>query len=231
MIARDSFRERMLADHRNAILRRVTPGSLGALPKIDDREPDAHRWLVENAPTDHMAVHEWRELYREIYAYAIPSADAIRVIREHSPYGVLDLGAGNGYWAFALTHNGVDVIARDRTPVETGSNHYWGEYKRKLGPPRSWHLVKPGGPEAAGDDPNIALMLCWPPYNESFAADALAAYRGSTLIFIGEGRSGCTGDDAFFAALNAGWTEIDSVAIPRFEGLHDDLTVYRRNGS
>lgn len=56
---------------------------------------------------------------------------------------------------------------------------------------------------------------------------ALAAYAGSTVIYIGEGHGGCTANDAFFDAL-AHWTVEREVELPQWWGVHDALTVYRR---
>jgi hypothetical protein len=71
-------------------------------------------------------------------------------------------------------------------------------------------------------------MLCWPGLREPFADQALAAYAGSTLVYIGEGPGGHCADDAFFARLAGEWNEVERVAIPRWPGTRDSLWVYRR---
>ena len=72
------------------------------------------------------------------------------------------------------------------------------------------------------------LFLCWPPYAAPMAADALAAYDGDTLIYVGEGAEGCTGDDRFREALAANWDEVADHRLVQWFGLHDWITVYRR---
>jgi hypothetical protein len=55
-----------------------------------------------------------------LYSWAIPNEDALRAIAAHGP--ILEVGAGNGYWAQLLTERGVDVLAFDPVPFAEG--HY-----------------------------------------------------------------------------------------------------------
>jgi hypothetical protein len=54
---------------------------------------------------------------RRMYSWAVPTDEAIAAIANASPFGVVEVGAGTGYWAMLLRHRGVDVLAYDRTPV------------------------------------------------------------------------------------------------------------------
>ena len=45
------------------------------------------------------------------YAFAVPSADAVALIAEVSPDGVVEIGAGAGYWAHVLDGAGVASAA------------------------------------------------------------------------------------------------------------------------
>src|SRR5262249_778993 len=78
--------------------------------------------------------------------------------------------------------------------------------------------------------PEHTLMLCWPPYEDHMAALALERYRGTRVIYIGEGAGGCTGNDAFHAALAEQWDLVTSHEIPQWQGLHDEVDVYARRG-
>jgi hypothetical protein len=91
--------------------------------------------------------------------------------------------------------------------------------------------IRKGGPERAADYPDRTLLLIWPPYAEPMAHDALRAFTGRTLVYIGEGDGGCTGDDAFHALIDAEWDEIADHAVPQWWGLHDHLWIYRRKGA
>lgn len=165
-------------------------------------------------------------------AWAVPNEQAIRAIADLK-MPVVEMGAGTGYWAWMLQNEGVDVKAFDSQP---NGNHWCSA--------DHWAPVRQGSHEVLWAYTNHALMLCWPPYDEAMAIDCLEAYKGDVLIYIGEGPSGCTGDNAFHQALGSDywdgeaedfieapptqWTEELTVAIPQWPGLHDFLTIFRR---
>ena len=76
-----------------------------------------------------------------------------------------------------------------------------------------------------------ALMLCWPPYDDDMAARALTRYQGDRVIYVGEGAGGCTGNDAFHAALAEQWDPIAHYEIPQWDGIHDGVHVYARKAT
>ena len=135
--------------------------------------------------------------------------------------GVVEIGAGTGYWAWQLAQAGADVVAVDLLPG--GENTYCAATQ--------YHPVHRGGPEVAGLHPERALLLCWPPYGARMAVESLRAYEGDLLIWIGEGDGGCTGDEEFFRVRDAGWEHIgDSPAHVTFSGIHCFVEAYRRKG-
>lgn len=155
------------------------------------------------------------------YSWSIPTPDDITWIARHlDGRGVVEVGAGTGYWAWQLSQVGVDVIAFDATPF--GENRYCQ--------PIQYHPVHLAGIEVAAEHPHRALLLCWPPYDNPMAAKAVAAYAGDLLISIGEPPGGCTADDVFFDTLDLEWTEIG--VAPRhvtWWGIHDYVRIYRRS--
>eukprot|EP01126_Amoeba_proteus_P039268 TRINITY_DN4131_c0_g1_i3.p2 TRINITY_DN4131_c0_g1~~TRINITY_DN4131_c0_g1_i3.p2 ORF type:complete len:177 (-),score=18.56 TRINITY_DN4131_c0_g1_i3:882-1412(-) len=52
-----------------------------------------------------------RRIYVRYYSWGVLCAHAIEVIQRYSP--VLEVGAGNGYWAYELAKRGVNVVATD----------------------------------------------------------------------------------------------------------------------
>lgn len=158
----------------------------------------------------------------EQYAFAIPNQEALDTIARFSP--IVELGAGTGYWCYLLRQMGVQVVAMDAAPVGGPIENTY-EFKK------AWVDVAQGGPADLVDYASHALMLCWPNYNTSFASDALRAYAGETLIYVGEGRGGCTGDAEFHEMIDASWTKIATVYIPQWDGIHDELHVYKRGTS
>ena len=73
-----------------------------------------------------------------------------------------------------------------------------------------------------------ALLLVFPDPGP-MAHDALSAYRGRTLIYVGEARAGCNADDAFFDALESDRWQLDATEeLNPFPGNHEKLYVFRR---
>ena len=153
------------------------------------------------------------------YAFAIPTNEALDAIANYGP--IVEIGAGNGYWASLLFNRGVDIIAFDIAPPANGDNIYFTDNQQ-------YFAVQQGDVSVASRYPERALFLCWPPYDSPMAYNALQAYNGDTLIYIGEGPEGCTGDDAFHNALSDKWTDVEAVFLPQWESIHDFLIVYKR---
>ncbi len=57
------------------------------------------------------------------------------------------------------------------------------------------------------------------------ARQALEHYDGDTVIYVGEGPSGCTADDDFFEVLSGCWASAERIAIPQWDTIHDDLVA------
>jgi len=135
--------------------------------------------------------------------------------------GVVEAGAGGGYWARQLRQAGVDVVAYE--PLELADNSYVA---------REWTELLRDNHDAPKHHPDRALFLCWPSYSDPWAAQALACYTGDLLIYAGEDEGGCTADNAFFEMRAAEWDEIgDSPAHISYWGIHCNLTAYSRKGT
>lgn len=176
-----------------------------------------------------------RELVKR-YSWAIPNAEALATIAAHAPAGVVEIGAGGGYWASLLQQAGVSVIAYD--PVPPPQESHWHD-----GHP--WTEVLAGDHTAVIGHPDRALFLCWPNYDQPHAASAVELYGGDTVIYVGEGTGGCTGDGRLHRLLGETecycwgdscpcadtpplFREVARVDIPQWDGIHDSLTVHAR---
>lgn len=164
------------------------------------------------------------------YSWAIPNAKALRTLANYAP--LVEIGAGSGYWASLLREMGVRVYAFDEEPP-SHKGHLNGFFRcsRQGVEGKLWTEVRRGGVEWAARSWGSTLFLCWPPYRTSMAYDALMRYTqagGQTVIYVGEGEPGCTGDANFHAALAEGWECVERVSIPRWEGMRDDLSVWKR---
>jgi hypothetical protein len=136
--------------------------------------------------------------------------------------GVVEPGAGSGYWAWQMEQAGIDVAAYE--PNEQGPGNHFAR--------RTWTALLRDDHSVSRHHPDRALFLCWPSYAEPWAAQSLACYTGDLLIYCGEGEGGCTADDGFFELRDAEWEEItDCPAHVSFWGIHDYLTAYRRKGT
>jgi hypothetical protein len=152
------------------------------------------------------------------YAWAIPDMGALAAIVACGP--IVEIGAGAGYWASLVAAAGGDIVAYDTIPVGTGENSYLAGI--------AWFDVVVGDATAVLDHQNRALLLCWPPYDHPLASECLELYTGDTVVYVGEYRGGCNAEDSFFDQLETGFDRVERVAIPRWEGMHDELTVWTR---
>lgn len=135
--------------------------------------------------------------WRSRYGFAIPSEDALDLIAAQSPGGVVELGAGTGYWARLLADRGVDVVAYDLAPPPSQDNRWFAGQT-------PWFPVEPGDEGVVARHADRTLLLVWPARNETWAADAAVAHLangGQRLVYVGEPPGGRTGDLRLHAAL------------------------------
>lgn len=161
----------------------------------------------------HLEILIQREELVQEYAWAIPNQEAIETIARYEP--ILEVGAGNGYWAWLLRQMDVTVVATDlNAPTDEEWSPVW----------------KADAREVIHDYPERSLLMVWPSYNESWATETLGAYPGDTCIYVGEGRSGCTADNRFHQMLHEEWELTETVRIPQYTGTRDRLEVWNHVG-
>lgn len=149
-----------------------------------------------------------REFATLFFGFAVPTEPALQAIADLDR-PIVEVGAGRAYWAHLLRKRGVRVEAYE--PAEWGWS--WAETVRRM--PDQWRRTP-------------ALMFCWPSYDEPWPASYLRRYKGDTVIYIGEGDGGCTGDDRFHRLLDRYYETAAHVNIPQWDGIHDVLTIWRR---
>lgn len=209
---------------------------LGANPLLDEwvdavacgRDPEARDALVRR------------------YSFAVPYEGALAAIGRISPCGVIEIGAGTGYWARLLHERGVGVVAVDVAPAPSAHNKWFAETP-------AWWDVEEGDESAVDDHGSRTLLLVWPTRNETWPADAVvrfAAAAGERLVCVGEEPGGRTGDDQFHSLvgdLDRCWScaygvtttacvcgttplfeRVETIEIPRWRGFRDELRIYRR---
>ena len=168
------------------------------------------------------------------YAFAIADPASVAFVADYLYPQAIEIGAGNGYWAWQLSQCGIDMLAYDCAPLD----HPWEKgYFRPLDQEtrarfglstQAWYPVQLGGPKMASEYADRTLFLCWPVRNTNMASQCLHYYQGQRLVYIGEYRTGTTGDDLFFDLLEHEWQAIATHAIEQWDGAHDSITVYER---
>jgi hypothetical protein len=154
------------------------------------------------------------------YSWAIPSPGDIAWLAQilHGR-GLVEIGAGSGYWVWQATQAGIDAIAYE--PVSASANAYTDGTE--------YSVIRRDGPTAARHHPDRALLLCWPSHGDPWAYKALHAYTGDLLIYIGQGAGGRCADDDFFQFLARAWTPIGSSSHHiTWRHVHSAMTAYSR---
>lgn len=155
------------------------------------------------------------------FGFAVPTGATIEGMRDWGPY--IEVGSGTGYWAWEMRRAGIDVVATDLKPVEK-SEYHWGATQRRWIP--DIHVGP--GPKLVRWFPDRTLLLVWPCYRQDWAYRTLRAYRGRTLVYVGEGAGGCTADDHFHDELAQWWKPVRELPMKRWFGMHDRAWVYQR---
>jgi hypothetical protein len=179
-------------------------------------------WELPYGLAQLLALSERRRELAQLFAWAVPTDEALAAIALYAP--LIECGAGTGYWAALLRARGVDVVAYDlEPPGRSAANDF---HRRQA----QWIEVRRGtAVDAVRRHPDRALVLCWPPFDEDDASYApLRAYAGDVVIHVGE-REGATGSVRFHRELALNWTLVEEVPLPSWPGLDDRVAVYRRN--
>lgn len=180
------------------------------------------------------------------YGFAIPTDDALEHIQRYSPDGVVEIGAGTGYWAHLLDRRGVDVRAFDIEPAPSSANKWFDGTL-------PWHRVETADHTVVGQLPSHTMLIVWPTKNDTWASAALEQYHaagGRCVAFVGELNGERTGDEAFHAHLgnverclqcaygvltspcicdiHQLWTRHTTAVLPHWPGYNDDLHIYVR---
>lgn len=143
---------------------------------------------------------------------------------------LLDMGAGNGYWAWRLRQLGADVIAMDPgrpTDVQVEPD------MPPLRPANPAVGVFPWGHERAGAHPERALLMVWPSTFAPWPLDAIDGYTaagGRTVAIVSDAAyRHCGRPDIPPRLVNLGFRRWEA-AIPvcSWSWIADELQVWAR---
>jgi hypothetical protein len=161
--------------------------------------------------------NDLKDYFQELLSFAIPSDTGILKIKNFANNGqILEVGAGNGLWAGLLKKIKCNIIATDNF-----STHYTGSIEYIT-------IDKLSHIEAIKkyNHANV-LFLCWPP-DTLMSDESINLFRGDKLVYIGEDKYGCTGSKKFHHILAKEWKLIETIDIPRWKGIYDQIHLYKR---
>lgn len=185
---------------------------------------DSHEWLLNHPVVPRDEAQSFKGTYRHIYGYAIPNLSALEAIERESPTGVIDFGAGVGYWSYLLRERGtVEVDAIDKQRPDAPGNEWFQQTSK------SWTDIRHGDEDSLVKFPKTkSLLLIYPPpgYSSSMAFHALSRFRGDTVIFVGM-RCLATGSASFHETLSR-WTLADTITVPTFFVTTEKMFVFTR---
>jgi hypothetical protein len=146
----------------------------------------------------------------EEYSWAVPTEEVIKYIAAFDEE-IIEVGAGNGYWASLIEEYGGSVKAIDQDPpdntyteVESGlCIDYDDEYEGK------------------------PTLMVWPPYDDGMA-EFVVRQGPSHVLYVGEKRGGCTAGDGFFDIIDEKYGLVGKIDIPSYKGVHDNFYHYVR---
>ena len=130
---------------------------------------------------------------------------------------IVEVNAGSGYWAHLIEQAGGTVLATDLHPWPDG-------YTTVLPCPAREAAV-------LAAQWGSALLTVWPMYGRPWTGEFLKAYLdagGRTVIYVGEDRDGCAGDETFHDLLQVHFSEVQRIDIPQWYGIYDHLWIYER---
>ena len=166
-----------------------------------------------------MESYKQRENFRRGVSWHIPNTDIIETLKSISP--VVSVGSGFGYTESIALKEGVDIISTDINP---NMDNHWCRGGIFFGDVQKIDAI-----DAIKKYADRNVFMAWPAYNNSMAADVAENMKSGTyLLYVGESEGGCTGDERFFHILENDFVLIEENFIPRWEGIRDTATLYKK---
>lgn len=166
-----------------------------------------------------------RDQFRKGISWHIPSQSLIDCLVEHSP--IVSVGSGLGFTEKKAIISGANIVMTDIDPSE---HNLWckpesnEDYRE---------IISLGAKEAVLKYPDRNVFMAWPPYDDEMGFEVVSAMKiGGILVYVGEDRGGCTGNDDFFDFLEKNFKELEHhVYIPSWSGIYDLVKVYQKISS
>lgn len=171
--------------------------------------------IPPSAPYIHPDDYSSRRIATKAGMWAIVTLDWTRELADWiGNRHVLEVMAGKGWLAKALSQHGTNLVATDS--MEWENMHSDQRYV--------FPVQKMGAREAVEfyREANL-LLISWPPYDEHEIIKVCEAWgTARPIVYIGEGSGGCNAPDEFFAHFRK---EPCEITIPQWPGIHDYLQI------
>ena len=156
-----------------------------------------------------------------VYPEYVPTDTAIETLCEYGP--LLEVGAGNGYWAHTVNENGGNCLPTDLSPEAVSTTEFPAtvtydgtEYETKV-----WADVREyDGVAAVQDYPDRTVVMCHPSGATRWSEDVLAAITDQPFIFIGEWFPGADATPMFFKRLADDWELVETFPVYDWASMH-----------
>ena len=142
---------------------------------------------------------------------AVPDPTSIEKIAQYSP--LLEIGAGNGFWANELSKMGTKIDAFD-----SGL-----DYGPKFFPVKMIETLD------LDEFKDRTLLLIWPSDKLNWPFEIISSHSWQRIIYIGEWKGGRMANDSFFDYLKAHYEIKYLKQMPRFPLWKDSLYVLERS--
>lgn len=146
------------------------------------------------------------------YSWAVPNRDVLLYLAEFDE--LIEIGAGNGYWAKCIEEWGGSVEAYD---IDVPDETYHEVHERDI----------VTGFRNSGGVYNKPVLMVWPPCDDEMAT-AVLDQEPSHILYVGEERGGCTATDSFFDGLHKQYGLAAKIDIPSYTGISDNFFHYIR---
>ena len=172
--------------------------------------------------------HHILPVFMHHFGCVVPSYECLEVIRQTAGgRKVLELGSGNGYWAYMLRRMGVSVTAVDNLQSEYRtlwiSNTVIHDGVKFL--------------EAENGARDAVLLLVYPIVGMDFTSKILTAYEGNVICVAGtQNKNGYTAFrdqtvDEYITAEIVGFEKTVQIPLPSFAGKDEALFVFDRRSA
>jgi hypothetical protein len=149
-----------------------------------------------------------QELVEE-YSWAVPNAEVLLYLSQFD--NIVEVGAGNGYWAHCIEEAGGSVEPYDVDPAP--EHDQWTAVGQR-------DCLRLGEPSY--DQP---MLMVWPPTHNTMASE-IAREKPPHLLYVGEEKGGCTANNTFFKILESEYGLVGKIDLPSYAGVDDNFFHY-----